>query len=326
VNPADRTTIGRTAVSVTTLGLGAAPIGGLYTPVDADAAHATVHAALRGGVAYVDVAPLYGLGLAEQLLGTALQGVPRESYTLSSKVGRLIVEDDASSSSWAGAKGKRAVFDYSRDAVLRSLEESLHRLGTDRLDIVYIHDPDDHHEEAVGTAYPALAELRSEGVIGAVGVGMNNVAPLAAFVVETDIDVILCAGRYTLLDRSAVEDLFPKCLERGVSVVMGGVFNSGILADPYAADPYYDYQPASDTVVARARRLAELCAEHSTPLRAAALQFPLRHDAVTSVLVGVRSPEEVTDDLEMATFPVPDSLWTALAATDLTPPRRSTTC
>ena len=313
MDPVDRRTIARTGVSVTVLGLGTAPLGGLYLPVDPEIARRTVDAALDSGVAYLDVAPFYGLGLAEQRLGEALRGVPRDSYTLSSKVGRLIVEDGPPSSSWAAA-GRRAVFDYSRVGVLRSLEGSLERLGTDRLDIVYIHDPNDHHEEALRTAYPALEELRSQGAIGAIGYGMNHVAPLTAFVTETDADVILCAGRYTLLDRSAADELLPRCLERGVSVVMGGVFNSGVLADPYAADLFYDYKPASEAVVGRARRLAELCAEHSTPLRAAAVQFPLRHDAVTSVLVGVRSPEEIADDLAMATFPVPDALWAALAA------------
>lgn len=315
VNPVQRRPVGHTTVEVTAVGFGAAPLGGLYAAVDDAEARAAVAAALQAGIGYFDVAPLYGFGLAEERVGDVLRGVARESYTLSTKVGRLVRDADraAADMQYVGVAGKRAEFDYSRDGVLRSLDTSMDRLGVDRIDIVYIHDPDNHYEAAVDTAYPTLAELRDEGVIGAVGVGMNQVEMLSRFVAETDIDVVLCAGRYSLLDQSAAHRLLPLCLARGVSVVIGGVFNSGLLADPYADNLYYDYRPAPASTVARARALARTCAAHGTPLRAAALQFPLRHEAVTSVLTGVRSGEELADNLEMVTFPAPPGLWAELS-------------
>lgn len=313
MNPAERATIGRTGVAVSVVGLGAAPLGGLFTAVDEAAAIPVVAAAFERGLSYIDVAPLYGAGLAEERVGRALAGLPRDSYTLSTKVGRLVVDSDEPSD-YVGAPGKKAQFDFSRDAILRSIDESLQRLQLDRVDILYIHDPDDHWEAAVGTAYPTLADLRSQGVVRAIGAGMNQAAMLSRFVTETDIDVVLCAGRYTLLDQSAADELFPECLHRGVSVVMGGVYNSGVLADPYAETVYYDYEPAPDHIVKRARELADLCASHGTPLPAVALQFSQRHPAVTSVLTGVRSQSELTTNLEMATFPVPDALWSELDA------------
>lgn len=314
MNPAERRTIAATGVPVTALALGAAPLGGLFTAVDEAAGLPTVSLALRSGIGYIDVAPFYGLGLAETRVGLALRGVPRDSYTLSTKVGRLIV--DGADADWdgVGAPGKQSVFDFSRDAVLRSLDDSLERLGVDRIDIVFIHDPDDHWHEASSEAYPALAQLKAEGVVGAIGAGMNQVAMLSRFVAETDIDVVLCAGRYTLLDRSADDELFPLCLQRNVSVVIGGAFNSGVLADPYAADVYYDYKPAPDHIVKQARQFADLCAAHDVPLRAAALQFPGRHPAVTSVLTGVRSEAELAENLAMATYDVPEALWRELEA------------
>jgi D-threo-aldose 1-dehydrogenase len=217
---------------------------------------------------------------------------------VSTKVGRLI---------WDSA----VVRDYSRDGVLRSLEESLGRLGLSKVDVVYIHDPDDHWAQAVGAAYPALAELRAQGVVAAIGVGMNQSAMLARFVRETDLDVVLCAGRYTLLDASAGERLLPACIHRRVSVVIGGVYNSGILADP-APGARYDYAPAGHDRVGQARRLEEICARYGVPLKAAAIQFPLRHPAVACVLSGGRSAAEVTENIAMAQHPIPPDLWSAL--------------
>ncbi|MEP7055960.1 MAG: aldo/keto reductase [Actinomycetota bacterium] len=324
MTPAKRSRIGSTQVSVTALGLGGAPLGDLFSAVDEEAALRTIGAALKAGIGYLDVAPQYGAGLAEKRFGAALEGVPRDSYTLSTKVGRLVVDaagDEAREDAFVGVpeNGKRATFDFSGDGVRRSLDQSLERLRLDRIDIAFIHDPDDHWEAALTGAYPALAQLRSEGVVGAIGVGMNQVEMLTRFVSETDIDVVLCAGRYTLLDQSAALELFPACLERGVSVVMGGVYNSGVLANPYADDVHYDYLHAPESVVAQARRLADICAAYGTPLRAAALQFPMRNRAVTSVLTGVRSELELADNLEMATTDVPDALWAQLAAAATAP-------
>lgn len=304
-----------TGVGVTKLGLGAAPLGGLFEAVDEQEAVATVHAALANGVRYLDTAPFYGFGLSETRVGEALRDVPRDSYTLSTKVGRVIVDGEAPpGDAFVEGRNKRAVFDYSRDGVLRSLEESLQRLGIDRVDIAYIHDCDDHFDEAIGGAYPALEQLRSEGVVGAIGAGLNQTEMLTRFVTETDMDVVLCAGRYTLLDPKATEDLFPACLARGVAVVMGGVFNSGILVDPYADGARYNYEPASPGMLARARSLAEICARYDAPLAAAALQFPMRHEAVTSVLTGVRSTSELETNVALATTAIPDELWAELDA------------
>jgi D-threo-aldose 1-dehydrogenase len=203
------------------------------------------------------------------------------------------------------------VFDFSADGTLRSIEESLERLGVDRLDVVHVHDPDDHPGEALAGAFPTLCRLRDEGVIGAVGCGMNQVTLLRRFVDEVDLDCVLLAGRYTLLDRSGGEDLLPACAERGIGVVLGGVFNSGLLADPDHA-PTYDYAPAPDALVARARDLRERAAGLGVPLPAAALGFVLRHEAVTSVIVGARTPAELRDDVAFAATSVPDELWRVL--------------
>jgi D-threo-aldose 1-dehydrogenase len=196
--------------------------------------------------------------------------------------------------------------------VLRSFEESLRRLGLERVDVVLIHDPDDHMDAALGEAYPALEELRGRGVVRAIGAGMNQAPALARFVRETDIDCVLLAGRYTLLDRSAAADLLPACVERGVAVIAGGVLNSGILAAPRPGATY-DYAPAPPELLERARAIEATCGRHGVPLPAAALQFPLRHPAVAAVLVGARSPAEITEDARLFELPVPDALWDELA-------------
>jgi D-threo-aldose 1-dehydrogenase len=292
--------------------VGTAALGGLYRSVaDADA-HALIERAFGCGVAYFDTAPLYGHGTAERRLGAALGGIPRDAYTLSTKVGRIIVpRAGADTGIFADAPPSDASFDFSRGGVLRSLEESLERLGLDRVDIVFIHDPDDHEREALDEAYPALEELRAQGVVGAIGVGMNQTPMLERFVLETDIDLVLVAGCYTLLEREAATSLFPACISHDVQVVIGGVFNSGVLADPRPG-AHYGYAPASATVLDKAHTLLRTCDRHGVPLRAAALQFPLRHPAVTSVLVGARSAEEFDDCLSQLDVDVPAALWKEL--------------
>lgn len=310
-----RCRLARTDVEVTRLAFGGAPIAGLFAPVPKAQALATVRRALELGMRYLDTAPHYGAGRSEELLGEVLPGEPRDSYVLSTKVGRLLRPvrpgEALEHLGFADPPPLRRDWDWSGDGIRRSLEESLDRLGVDRLDIVYMHDPEDHEHEVYQSAYPALAALRDEGVIGAVGVGMNQTGMLTRFVRRLDLDVVLSAGRFTLLDRSAQEELLPACLERGTSVVVGGVYNSGLLADPRPGATY-DYAPAPAALVERASLLAGICREHGVPLRAAALQFPLTHPAVTSVLVGCRSPAEVADNAALFALPVPGALWAEL--------------
>lgn len=303
----------------TRLGLGTAPIGNLFTPVEPDQARATVERAWHLGIRLFDTAPLYGHGLAEQRLGKALAGRPRDDYVLSTKVGRLLqarANDVQAASIFAATPPADPVFDFSADATLRSLEESLDRLGLDRVDILYVHDPDEHFDEALRGALPVLLELRAQGVIGGVGVGMNQAEMLARFVREADLDCLLLAGRYTLLDQTAAHDLLPLCEQRGVSVIVGGVYNSGILATPVPGATY-DYAPAHERLLARARRLERVCAAHGVPLKAASIQFPYGHAAVASVVSGSRSPAELEDNVAMLRYPVPAALWADLRSEGL---------
>jgi D-threo-aldose 1-dehydrogenase len=307
-------------VTVTRIGFGAAAIGGLFAPVDEAGALAAMRAAWDGGVRYFDTAPHYGVGLSEERLGRFLRELPRAGFTISTKVGRLLVPSEAPPpdgvEGFYGTPARTRVRDYSRDGVRRSLEESLERLGLDRIDVVLIHDPDYHVEQAIGAAYPALRELRDQGVVGAIGVGMNQTPMLTRLVRETDLDCVLVAGRYTLLDRSGAEELLPLCVERGVEVIAGGVFNSGLLADPRPGATY-DYGVAARPVLDRALRMKEICERYGTPLRAAAIQFTGAHPAVATVLLGGRSAAEVTDGLRMAAHPIPAELWDELRSAGL---------
>ncbi|OPG10218.1 aldo/keto reductase [Microbispora sp. GKU 823] len=287
-------------------GLGTAPLAGLFAPVSEQQAEQVLAAAWQAGIRYFDTAPHYGSGLAEQRLGRFLRGLPDAGdAVVSTKIGRVLVPGQGEEEGFPGRTGFVRVRDYSRDGVLRSLDDSLNRTGLDRFDLVFIHDPDDHWEQAAGQAYPALAELRDQGVIGAIGAGMNQAEMLTRFVRETDLDAVLVAGRYTLLDRTAAADLLPECERRGVAVIAGGVFNSGILA----GGTTYDYDTAPPAVLERARELGRICASHGVPLPAAALRFPHRHPAVTTVLIGARSAEEIAEDLELAAADIPEALW-----------------
>jgi D-threo-aldose 1-dehydrogenase len=287
------------------LGLGTAPLGGLYDAVDDETAHAVVERAWELGVRYFDTAPYYGSGNAERRLGAVLRERPREEFVLSTKVGRLLRPGE---SGWHGAPPLEAYFDFSYDAALRSLEESLERLDIDRVDIALVHDPIDHYGEALAGAFRALARLRDEGVVRAIGAGMNETELLCRFAREADPDCFLVAGRYTLLDRSADDELLPLCAERGIAVIAGGVFNSGVLA----GGDTYDYESASPAVLERAAELREICARHDVPLEAAAVQFPLRHPVVAGVLVGCRAPHEVADDVRLSNLELPLELWREL--------------
>jgi D-threo-aldose 1-dehydrogenase len=315
----ERVRLGRTDVQVSRLGLGLAPIGGLYAPVGEDRARATVERAWQLGIRFFDVAPLYGNGLAERRAGPVLAGKPRDQFALSTKVGRLLraggrdVQDI-----WAEPEALTPIFDFTGAGVRASYAESLDRLGLDRADILHVHDPDEHLAQVVAEALPELVRMRAEGRIGAVSAGMNNAGPLAELVRTGALDSVLMAGRYTLLDQSGAAELLPLCAERGVAVIAGGVFNSGLLADPRPGASF-DYAPAGREMLERALAVKAVCERHGVPLRAAAVQFPLTHPAVACVLVGARSPEEVEDAVRMSAVEIPGGLWRDLTAEGLLP-------
>ncbi|MFF3641236.1 aldo/keto reductase [Streptomyces sp. NPDC002564] len=319
-----RRRLGSGGVEVTELSFGAAGIGNLYSPITDDQAATALDHAWTAGIRYFDTAPHYGLGLSERRLGEALRGRDRSSYVLSTKVGRILEPvaevsgDDLADGGFAVPRTHRRVWDFSADGVRRSLDASLTRLGVDRVDVVFLHDPDDHGEEAFREGYPALEKLRSEGVVGAIGAGMNQAEMLTRFVRDTDVDAVLCAGRYTLLDHRALAELLPAASARGASVVIGGVFNSGLLADPRPG-ARFDYTEAPPELLARARALAAVAERHGTTLRAAALAFPFGHAAVASVLVGIHAPEQVTDAAAQFAAPVPAGFWQEIRERGLLP-------
>ena len=286
------------------VGLGTAPLGGLFEPVSPQTARDTVAAAWALGIRFFDTAPLYGSGLAEERLGQALVGRPRHEYTISTKVGRVLRPGRASPA-FHGAPHLEPIFDYSTDGIRRSLADSLERLELDAVDIALLHDPEDHMEEA-RRAIETVRELAAR-----VGVGTNVVQTALEFVERDDIDVVLLAGRYTLLDRSAGEELLPLCGERCIEVVAAGVFNSGILA----GGSTFDYRAAPPAILERRRTLEATCAHFDVPLAAAAIQFPLRHPAVTSVVVGARTPGEIHEDMRLLQHPIPGELWLELERT-----------
>ena len=326
MNPTERAHLGRTQVTVTRLGLGTAPLAGLFRAADDAEGTAAIDRTYALGLRYFDTAPLYGYGLAEQRLGRALRGKPRDSVVISTKVGRLLragAPPDLSQFHDGEPFFKETppvnpVFDFSYDGVMRSLEESLQRLQLDRVDILYIHDPDTHHQEALEGAYRALDQLRSAGKVGAIGAGMNAWEPLARFAQEADFDCFMLAGRYTLLDQGALPELLPLCQRRGISIVAAGVFNSGILADP-RRKARFDYVPAPLALVERALRLEAVCQRWNIPLKAAAVQFPFGHPAVATVVVGCRSAADIQEVEALCRLPIPPELWRDMVSEGLLP-------
>jgi D-threo-aldose 1-dehydrogenase len=290
----------RLKLNLTALSLGTAPLGNLFVEISDREAIATIETALENGINYLDTAPFYGFGLAERRVGAALKGVPRQNIVVSTKVGRLIQPDGT------------AKFDFSRDGILRSLDESLQRLGLDYVDILLIHDPDEHYEQALNEAFPALADLRAQGVVKAIGAGMNQWQMLQKFVQYADPDCFLLAGRYTLLEQTALPEFLPLCEEKGIAISAGGIFNSGILAKGALPGTKYNYRDAPSDVLAKVARLEEACSRHGVPLRLAALHFPGAHPAVTSTLVGVHSVAELEENLTLYATPVPPELWATL--------------
>ncbi|MGO4533332.1 aldo/keto reductase [Leifsonia sp. 2MCAF36] len=320
----------RNGNAVTELGFGAAQLGNLFRETTDEASQQAVSAALDGGLRYFDTAPHYGLGLSEARLGRALRETPRQDIVLSSKVGRLLVDspetaDRLDDDGFVVPAATRRVWDFSRDGILRSVEESLSRLGTDRLDIAYLHDPDEHWDSASTTGIGTLVELRDQGVVGAIGAGMNQSAMLTEFVRRTDVDVVMVAGRFTLLDPSALDDLLPLAAERGVGVVAAAVYNSGLLStEKVDRAAHFDYGTAPAAVIDRAVRIAEVCARHGVSLPAAAIQYPLRHSAVVSVVTGMRTADHARSTVARYRAEIPEALWEELAATGLAPDPRIT--
>jgi D-threo-aldose 1-dehydrogenase len=328
--PGGRRRVGRTTVEVTAVGLGGAPLGNLFTPVAEDAARRTVETAYAAGIRYFDTAPLYGHGLSERRLGEVLGGVPRESFVLSTKVGRLLEPGRPAAGAYVEVPPYAIRFDYGYDGALRSVEASLARLGLDRADILYIHDIDGathgpegreaRFREAMAGAYRALDRLRGEGLVGAIGLGVNEWEVCQRSAEAADLDCFLLAGRYSLLDQGALETFLPLCARRGLGVIVGGPFNSGILATGAVPGAWYDYEPAPPPILERTRRLERVCASHGVPLAAAALQFPLFHPVVASVIPGARSAAEVEQNLGLLGHPIPPSLWRDLKAEGLLRP------
>ena len=306
-DPLDKTGLGRTGLEVRRLAMGTAPLASIFWGNEAGTAVQAAARALERGIGFFDTAPFYGLGEAERRLGRALAAAGGPRPVIATKAGRLLTQSPDGSID--------AYFDFGYDAAMQSLEPSLERLGVDRVDIVHIHDPDDHIHEALEGTYPALVALREQGVIEAVSLGTNSVATAAVFLERADLDCMLVAGRYTLLDRSAAE-LIDACAQRGVAYLAAGVFNSGVLARPRAGS-WYDYGPASDETLERAAAIDSVCQRHGVALRAAAVNFPLTNPGVAAVVVGMAAPAEVDENLAALRIPVPDELWLELQGTEL---------
>jgi D-threo-aldose 1-dehydrogenase len=310
---------------LTELGLGAAQFGNLYRETTDQQAASAVEAAWEAGIRYFDTAPHYGLGLSERRLGALLGDYPRDEYVVSSKVGRLLVDSpelagQMDDEGFVVPASRRRVWDFSRDGILRSFEATLERTGLDRVDIVYLHDPDDHLEQALGEGIQTLIELREQGLVHAVGAGMKQSAALAALIRAADVDVVMLAGRYTLLEQDAAADLLPLALDRGVGVVIAGVYNTGLLSSARpAAGAKYEYEDAPAELIVRANAIADVCESHGVSLPEAALAFPLLHPAVVSVVVGVRDGAQMTSNVERYETPIPNALWTELRSRKLLP-------
>ena len=304
--------LGRTKLMVTNLGLGSAQFGWMFTPVPTAQAVATFERAYALGVRFFDTSPLYGRGLAEARLGMVLPKHPRDGFTLSSKVGYAIHPDDPVPDGEAHVNPETRAHDFSYDFAMRSLEGTLKRTRLSRIDILLIHDPDDHLEECLRGTYKAIRKLRDEGVIGAIGAGMNVAENLAWLARRAQFDCFLLAGRYTLIDQSALAELLPIAQEQRIAIYVGGPFNSGLLADPFAPNAKFNYDTAGREWVDKAQKAAGVCARHGVDIKAAAMQFPLGHPAVVSVVSGARSVAELEQNVSAFNAPIPPELWADL--------------
>lgn len=326
----ERVVIPRSGIKISRLGLGTAPLSGSVCFVSEEDRQAGIKFALESGISYIDTAPLYGFGSAEQSIGKVMQSWSGAEPTISTKAGRLIIKKDSEEGRIAAASAAPAlspfhgadesvmpVFDFSRDGMFRSVEESLKRLNRTSLDIALIHDPDDRIDEAIRTAYPAMMELKSQGVIKTLGVGVNYVDIALRCVREMELDILLIAGRYSLLDQSAGKELFVESKKRNLAVSVAGVFNSGVLARPQEEGTTFHYVPANPEVVAKAKKIGELFNEFGVSLTAAALQYPIQNSAVTAVIAGCRNPEEITNNIEDFNSDIPKQAWEALSQSGL---------
>lgn len=328
----ERRQIGKTGVSVTVLGFGGAPLGNLYTAVDEAAARASVETAWATGRRYFDTAPFYGYGLSERRIGDVLRDHPRDQFVLSTKVGRLIRRgwhESREREMFRTVMPFHAAFDYSYDGVMRSIEDSYQRLGLDRIDIALIHDiaRDTHGDNqpammkvAMEGGYRALDELRRNRQVAAIGLGVNQADVCLEAMRHGDFDCFLLAGRYTLLEQAALNDLLPACERRNISIIIGGPFNSGILARADATDATYNYERAPAEIRARVQQLVQACERHHVSLPTAALQFVLAHPAVASVIPGARNPAEAASHHDMLAVKIPRAFWDDLRANGLLHP------
>jgi D-threo-aldose 1-dehydrogenase len=325
MDPGAKARFGRVDLEVTSMGYGSAPIGNIFRPISEQEAAAMVHAAWEAGIRYFDTAPYYGHGLSEARLGAALRWYPRDEYVLSTKVGRVLKAKprrEIDFSPWVDGLPFELHFDYSYDGTMRSIEDSLQRLGTERIDIAFIHDCDvfthggqrqpGYFEEAMEGAWRALARLRAEGVIKAVGVGVNEWQVCEQALRRRDFDCFLLAGRYTLLEQDSLDTFLPLCESRDVAIVLGGGYNSGILATGAVEGAKYNYGPAPEPILERTRRIEEVCSANGVSLKAAALQFVLAHPAITTNIPGTRSTKQLQENLDTFREVIPSSFWTEL--------------
>ena len=322
MDPLQKVQIGKTSLWVTRLGLGGAPLGGLFEDVQGEAAVATIHRAVELGINFFDTAPLYGHGKSEKWMGQGLAGIPSDSRVLATKVGRVldpVAPGTLEKDEFDNPAPFKPVFDFSYDGVMRSFNDSLKRLQVDRIDILHIHDADNHYEQAIKGAYPALDQLRREGRIAAVGAGMNQAEMPARFAREGNFDCFLLAGRYTLIDHTGLKELLPLCVEKKISIIIGGPYNSGILATGAKPGAKFNYADAPPEILERVRKVAEVCDRFQVPMKAAALQFPLAHPAVASVIPGARSVAELEENFRLISHPIPGEFWAELRAKGLLP-------
>ena len=332
MDPLKSRSLGKTGVHLTPLGLGGAQLGELYVKVGDGPARQTLAAAYDSGIAYFDSAPWYGRGLGEHRVGCFLRSRPRPSFVLSTKVGRVFSRPRDPGQfdlwGWAGGLHFEHRFDYSYEGVMRSYEDSLQRLGMNRVDLLLVHDldvsehgsqevVDSHFRQLESGGWRALEELRSSGEIKGIGAGLNVTGMVTRFLESFDMDFFLLAMPYTLLDQEALDDELPRCSERNVGVIIGAPYSSGILATGAVTGAHYRYEVAGEEVLSRVRRIQTICSRHEVALRAAALQFPLGHSSVASVIPGAVTPEQVIDNLNQMRVEIPADLWKELKSEDL---------
>jgi D-threo-aldose 1-dehydrogenase len=332
MDPKSKRTLGKSGVAVTVLGCGGGPLGDMYALLDNNEAIATVETAYDLGITLFDTSPFYGHGLSERRVGAALRGKRRDSFVLSTKVGRYLVPPTEAQpldrTPFTGGLDFNHVFDYTRDGTLRSIDQSMARLGISSIDCLIIHDADvwthgsravyeQKFKEAMDGAYRVLDELRSQKIVKAIGVGINEVDICMEFAKAGDFDFFLLAGRYTLLEQGALDDFLPLCQKRDIGIMLGGPYNSGILATGAIEGAKYNYVPAPPDIMDKVRRIEAVCKRHAVPIAAAALQFPLGHPSVTSMIPGAVSPAETKRNVELMAKTVPAALWDELKSEGL---------